>query len=129
MRAGRIIVTIVGGLLTAIGVGTLAGGAVLVLAHATQRDATGYYQTSPERLETSTNALVARIDLGEVDAPVWADQELGTFRIQARSAEADGLFIGVAISPRERSFYIEKAKQVVERRPKVPTTPAVVRGQ
>jgi hypothetical protein len=39
------------------------------------------------------------------------------------------LFIGVAISPRERSFYIEKAKQVFERRPKVPATPAVARGQ
>ncbi len=35
-----------------------------------------------------------------------------------------GLFIGVAISPRERSFYIEKAKQVFERRPKVPGDPS-----
>ena len=39
-----------------------------------------------------------------------------------------GLFIGIAINPRERAFYIEKAKQVFERRPKVPATPAVARG-
>jgi len=39
------------------------------------------------------------------------------------------LFIGVAINPRERTFYLEKAKQLFERRPKVPGTPAVVRGQ
>ena len=40
-----------------------------------------------------------------------------------------GLFIGLAINPRERSFYLEKAKQVFERRPKVPATPAVAGGQ
>ena len=45
------------------------------------------------------------------------------------------LFIGVAISPRERSFYLAKAKQIFERRPKAPGTPAapiasaVARGQ
>lgn len=43
------------------------------------------------------------------------------------------LFIGIAISRRERSFYIESAKQIFERRPKAPGTPAapvaVVRGQ
>lgn len=45
------------------------------------------------------------------------------------------LFIGVAISPRERSFYLDKAKQIFERRPKAPGTPAapvasaVARGQ
>ena len=88
--------TIVGGLLTSIGVATLAGGAVLVAAHATQRDDAGYYQTSDERLGTSTAALVARVDLGDVDDTVWADQWLGTVRIQARSADGGGLFIGVA---------------------------------
>lgn len=38
------------------------------------------------------------------------------------------LFIGIALSPRERSFYIEKAKQIFERQPKAPTTPAAPAG-
>jgi hypothetical protein len=96
MRAGRVIVTIVGGLLASVGVATLAGGAVLVAAHATQRDDGGYYQTSDQRLDTSTAALVARVDLGDVDDTVWADRWLGTVRIQARAADGGGLFIGVA---------------------------------
>ena len=45
------------------------------------------------------------------------------------------LFIGVAINQRERSFYLEKAKQMFERGPRAPGTPAppmagaIVRGQ
>ncbi len=45
------------------------------------------------------------------------------------------LFIGVAINPRERSFYLEKAKQIFDRGPRAPGTPpapvagAIVRGQ
>ena len=51
MRAGRIMVAIIGGLLTVVGFGALAGGAVLLAAHATQRDDSGFYQTSMQRLE------------------------------------------------------------------------------
>jgi hypothetical protein len=85
VRAGRIIVTIIGALLAALGFGALVGGGILVVAHATQRDEAGFYQTSAQRIETSTAVLVTRVDLGPADETAWPEHPLGTVRIRARS--------------------------------------------
>ena len=96
MRAGRIITTIIGALLTVVGFGALAGGGVLVAVYATQRDDAGWYQTSAQRLETSTAVLVARADITPANVTAWPHHPLGTVRINASSANATQLFIGIA---------------------------------
>lgn len=64
MRAGRVVLIVVGALVALIGFGFTAGGVTLVWANATQRDASGYYNTSTDRLTTPTYALTASVDFG-----------------------------------------------------------------
>jgi hypothetical protein len=56
---------VVGAVLIVIALALGAVGTVLVWAHASQRDADGYFTRDRERLETVTNAISSReIDLG-----------------------------------------------------------------
>jgi hypothetical protein len=92
MRAGRIIAVVVGALLTLAGFGASLGGGAMVVAHATQRDAAGYYTTSTQRLQTSTAAFTTRIELPDR----WLSDRMGTLRVQAMSADGRALFMGIA---------------------------------
>jgi hypothetical protein len=93
--AGRIVMVVAGALSALLGLGLAGGGALLVWAHATQRDAAGYYTTSTEHFSTSSYALTADVDLGEADEPGWTiDHPVGTVRIRAASG-AKALFVGI----------------------------------
>jgi hypothetical protein len=92
MRAGRIIAVIVGALLTLAGFGASLGGGAMVVAHATQRDAAGYYLTSTQRLQTSTAAFTTRLDLRDR----WLSDRMGTLRTQATAIDGRAMFIGIA---------------------------------
>ena len=97
MRGTRVAMVVVGSLLALVGFALTAGGAVLVWAHTTQRDAAGYYTTGTERLDTSTYALVAEADFGtEPGQRGWVpDHPLGTVRLRASSPAGD-VFVGIA---------------------------------
>ncbi|HET7486793.1 MAG TPA: DUF4389 domain-containing protein [Acidimicrobiales bacterium] len=88
---------VMGALAGLVGMALLAGGAVLVWAHTTQRDAAGFYTSSTQRFSTSTAALQADVDLGrqgrERDWVPFAD--LATIRIRAASTAETPLFIGI----------------------------------
>lgn len=83
MRPGKIALLVLGALSALIGFGLTGGGGILLWAHATQRDAGGYYQSSTERFETPTHALTSehidlRADLRDGD---WAAfDDIGTAR-------------------------------------------------
>ena len=63
MKAGRIVMIVVGAVLALIGFGLLAGGTVGVIAYATQRT-DGYFQTGEVRLASATYAITSdRVDL------------------------------------------------------------------
>ena len=99
MRPGKIVLLVVGILAALVSLGLALGGGALVWAHATQRDAAGYYKTSTERLETPTYALTSeRIDLGaDVAQHDWTPfDNIGTARIVARSAQGKAVFVGIA---------------------------------
>jgi uncharacterized protein DUF4389 len=95
MRAGRIIIVIVGALLAFMGFGAAAGGSAMVVAHATQRDGAGFYTSPTERLDTATAVLMTRVNLGSA-ADVGPANPLGTVRVTARPVSESGpLFIGI----------------------------------
>lgn len=99
MRAGRVALIIAGVFVALIGFGLMAGGGVLVWAHATQRDAQGFYTTPVERFDTSTYALTSGVNFGarpERDDFVWWSRGIGTVKLQATAAAGKPLFIGVA---------------------------------
>jgi hypothetical protein len=97
VRAGRIVLTLVAALAALIGFAATIGGVALVVAHSTQRDADGYYQSSRERLTTTTPALVAPVDLRSADWPnSWVlDNPIGTVRVRAASTGGNELFVGI----------------------------------
>jgi hypothetical protein len=98
VSSGRIVAAVVGALAFLVGCAlTLAGGTV-VWAHATQRDADGYYTTSVERFDTPTYAFTSDVDFGARpgDRRFTVDHPLGTIRVRARPAAGGALFLGVA---------------------------------
>ena len=59
MRAGRIALVVVGGLLALLAVAALAAGAILLWAHQSKRDDDGYYTSGVLQLATDSYALTA----------------------------------------------------------------------
>jgi hypothetical protein len=98
MRAGRIVVVVIGALLSLLGFCALAGGVALVVLHGTQRDDAGYYMSSARDVETSTAVLVTSVDL---TGPPGANRvvpahPIGTVRLAATPQQGAGpIFIGI----------------------------------
>ena len=66
----------------------------------TQRDDDGFFSTATERLTTETVALSSEVvNFGEAGPDDWwADRDLATVRLSARSSDASTVFIGIAPS-------------------------------
>jgi hypothetical protein len=94
-RTAAIVLGAVALLIAAIG---LVGGAALVVVHATQRDADGYYGSGTTTLTTPTHAFVSEgLDVGS-DGPSWLFHRgrLGTIRVTATGTDATPIFVGIA---------------------------------
>ena len=98
LRAGQVVALVLGSLLSIAGMALLTGGGVLIWAHTTQRDASGFYTSPNESLSTGTRALTASIDLHELpgDRNWMVDHALGTVRLRATAAGGDPVFVGIA---------------------------------
>ncbi len=101
MKVGRLILIIIGSLIGLTGFGVLSAGGVLLWAHETQRDASGYFRTSTERLQTPTYGFTSReVDLGsDPGGHVWfVGDDLATVRLRAARADGGPVFVGIATS-------------------------------
>jgi hypothetical protein len=98
MSGGRIALLVTGSILALVSLGLLAGGAVLLWAHTTQRNDDGYYATRYEPLASDGYAIRSDdLELG-TEGPDWLFEEgrLGTIRLTGRSLNpAKGLFLGI----------------------------------
>jgi hypothetical protein len=97
LTGGKVALLIAGALFALVGFVSTTAGGILVWAHATQRDSTGYYNTDRETFSTATYALTSRVDLG--NAPGEHDwmpaHPVGTVRVRAGGSEKP-LFVGIA---------------------------------
>jgi hypothetical protein len=99
-RRNRPVRLVIGILLALVGFPLLLGGLGLGWAMATQRDGHGFFSTPTEQLTTETVALSSEVvNLGDASTDDWwADRDLATVRLSARSTDASAVFIGIAPS-------------------------------
>lgn len=94
--AGRVVAVVVGSIASLLGAALVLGGLALIIAHASGRDADGYYTTGTERLATATYALTAEdIDLGSWGADAVPKDVLGHVRIRAERPGGRPVFVGI----------------------------------
>ena len=97
MRIGKVLLVAAGAVTLLLGLGVAGAGGGLVWANATQRDATGYFNTPTEQFQTTGSALVSSVHFAMHPGPSsWISYDpLGTVRIRASVAKG-GTFIGIA---------------------------------
>jgi hypothetical protein len=98
VKAGRVILLVVGSIASLVALGLLAAGGALLWLHTTQRDGEGFYSTDVTRLRSAGYALTSE-DLEVADVPHWLFNEgrVGTLRLRGSGTDpAKQLFIGVA---------------------------------
>ena len=101
MKVGRLILIILGSLIGLTGLGVLASGGILLWAHETQRDASGYFRTTTERLATPTYGFTSReVDLGSDPGGhvMFVGDDLATVRLRAARTDGGPVFVGIARS-------------------------------
>ncbi len=97
--AGRVVALVVGCLMLLGSTAPLVGGGLLLWADRTQRE-DGYLLSGATTVSTTGYALVARdVRLDIVGNPVDLAAALGDTRVEATSASADELFVGIAPTP------------------------------
>lgn len=117
MRTSKIIALVVGSVLALGSLGLVGGGATLVWAHNTQRDAGGYYTTEVHRYETETHAIATpQIDLGaDPGGPSWNPiSSIGTARVSAERADGGAVFVGIGRA-RDVQAYLDGVEHVTFR--------------
>lgn len=96
---GWVVLVVAGALVALIGIGPVIGGSFLIWAHATQRDADGFFMTPSERLETTSFAITSeRIDLGADPTGREARVDLGdiaTVRLEVDGRGETPVFVGI----------------------------------
>jgi hypothetical protein len=96
VSAGKILLIIFGSLAALIGIGLLAGGAFLLWAHETKRDADGFYTTRTE-LSTPAYALSSEdFDIADVEDWPFGEGSFATVRLRGENVDPTRpLFIGI----------------------------------
>ena len=81
LPVGRIVLVVLGCVFVPLALALLGGGAALTWAHQTQRDASGYFTSPTERLETLDYAIVSeRVDL-DLDSDVGGEFLVAHFQM------------------------------------------------
>ena len=97
MRAGRVVLIIVGSLVGLIGLALLAGGGFLLWAHETQRDDQGFYTSGVLALRSDAYALTAEgIEIADVPDELFRKGRLAQVRIRGTGQNGKDIFLGIA---------------------------------
>ncbi len=97
MRAGRIALVVVGGLLALLAVAALAAGSILLWAHQSKRDDDGYYTSGVLQLATDSYALTAGgIEISDVPDEVFDNGRFAQVRLRGSTTNGKEIFIGIA---------------------------------
>src|SRR3954447_16690631 len=108
MKAGRIVMIVIGSLLALVGFGLLAGGTAGLVGYGTQRT-DGFFQTGQVRLTSATYAITSdRVDLeSEPGDSHWLIDRgaLGSVRLTVDPGQSDTeVFVGIAPTTEVASY-------------------------
>jgi hypothetical protein len=106
MNGGRIVLVVLGGILSLVALVAVAAGVMLLVGNYTQRDADGFFKTSTKPYESGGYALLSDdLDIG-TNGPNWLFEKgrLATLRIQGSSADGRKLFVGIAPTARVKRY-------------------------
>jgi len=104
MKAGKIAAAVVAVIVALVAVGLLVGGAALIWAHTTQRDADGYYHSPTYELETQGYALTSSgIDIASRPGDWWPGH-LADVRFEAEDGGGTAVFVGIGPSDDVASY-------------------------
>jgi hypothetical protein len=110
VKAGRIVMIVIGGLLAFVGIGLLVGGVGALVGYGTQRDDDGFFRTPELRLASPTFAITSdSIDLDSSPGPSdWLIDRgtLGTLKLTLDPAGETPVFAGIGPS-REVAAYLQ----------------------
>lgn len=96
MRGSRIVLAVVGAVMALIAFGLLAAGAGLLWAETTQKDADGFFTSSPVELVSETHALISsEIDLGARPGDWFPSGSLATVRLAVEPVGDTPVFVGI----------------------------------
>jgi len=115
MSGGRIVLFVLGGILSLVALVGVAAGVMLFVGNYTQRDSDGFFKTSTRAYESSAYALVSDdLDVG-TNGPDWLFEKgrLATLRIRGSSADGRKLFVGIAPTERVKRYLAGASYDVV----------------
>jgi len=96
MNGGKLMFGVIGGLVALVAAGLLVGGGGLLWAHATQRNANGFFTSPTVVLSTETYALTSTdIDLGSRPGEWLPSGRPATVRVDVESPNASPVFVGI----------------------------------
>lgn len=96
MKAGRIVMLVIGVVVALMSIGLIVGGGGLLFAYGTQRDADGFFTTDTVELSTPAYAIQSEgIDLGSLPSELFPSGRLATIRISAETLTGTDAFIGI----------------------------------
>jgi uncharacterized membrane protein len=100
MRPAKIVAIVIGALLVLIGLALLAPGGFLLGVYGTQRDASGFFETSSRVVSTGGYALITPdVDINVGSGLGWIPRgSTAAVRIRAASSTASSLFVGIGPS-------------------------------
>jgi hypothetical protein len=116
MQAGKIIGAVVAVILGLVAIGMLVGGAALLWAHTTQRDADGFLKSPTYELESAGYALTSGdIDLASRPGDWWPG-DLADVRFEASATdEQTAVFLGIGPSDDVEAYLAGVARDEVTR--------------
>ncbi len=106
MRAGRVVLILLGALIGSLAFGLVVAGAGLAYAWSADRTADGYFEAPEVQLETEFYAIVSPdIDLGSRPGDWFPSGRLADVRIAVEQPEAGALFVGIGPSDEVDAYF------------------------
>ena len=120
MSPGRVIVLVLGSLVSLLALALFAGGGGLLWLHEAKRDSDGFYTSQLVGLETSTYALASEgLDVVDVPSAIFDSGRLGEARLVVTASDGvTPVFVGVAREA-DAADYLEGVDRDIESGSKV----------